>query len=115
MKRENFDGLNISASGCIYLSCRYYNSLMKGINKAFKSFRELAFNLKRMLRLSWQTDKFLTSGYYGTSGLSAIFPIIASYIYKLFIDNTISNLGVKPSVPIILIVILGSRYLSNWI
>jgi ABC-type multidrug transport system fused ATPase/permease subunit len=88
---------------------------MFGIKNATKSFKEIVLNLKRMLRLSWQTDRFLTTGYYGTSGLSAIFPIIASYIYKLFIDNTISSLGVTPSVPLILIVILGSRYLSNWI
>jgi len=65
--------------------------------------------------LSWNTDKSLTSGYYGTAGLSAIFPIIASYIYKLFIDNTVANLGIKPSVPLILIAILGSRYVTNWI
>lgn len=64
--------------------------------------------------LSWQTDKFLTFGYYGTSGLSAIFPIIASYIFKLFIDNTIANLGMKPSVPLVLIVILAARYISGW-
>ena len=88
---------------------------MDGINKAYKSFGEIILNLKRMLKLSWQTDKSLTAGYYGTSGISALFPIIASYIYKLFIDNTISNLGVKPSIPLILIVILGARYLSNWI
>lgn len=88
---------------------------MFGIKNATKSFKEIVLNLKRMLRLSWQTDKFLTTGYYGTSGLSAVFPIIASYIYKLFIDNIISSLGVTPSVPLILIVILGSRYLSNWI
>ncbi len=88
---------------------------MKGFKKATSSFKEIIFNLKRMISLSWNTDKVLTSGYYGTAGLSAIFPIIASFIYKLFIDNTIASLGIKPSIPIILIVILGSRYISNWI
>lgn len=88
---------------------------MKGFKKAVSSFKEIVFNLKRMMALSWSTDKFLTSGYYGTAGLAAIFPIIASYIYKLFIDNTIANLGVKPSIPLILVVILGSRYISNWL
>ncbi|KKR73931.1 MAG: ABC transporter related protein, partial [Candidatus Woesebacteria bacterium GW2011_GWA2_40_7] len=68
-----------------------------------------------MLALSWQTDKFLTVGYYGSSGLAAIFPIIASYIFKLFIDNTIANLGIKPSVPLILVAILAARYVSSWI
>ena len=80
---------------------------MKGIGKATASFKEIVFNLKRMTDLSWRTDRFLTSGYYGTAGLSAIFPIIASYIYKLFIDNTIKNLGIGVSVPVVLIAILG--------
>ena len=88
---------------------------MGGIKKGIDSFKEIIFNLKRMLALSWQTDKFLTVGYYGSSGLAAIFPIIASYIFKLFIDNTIANLGIKPSVPLILVAILAARYVSSWI
>lgn len=88
---------------------------VKPIGKATASFKEIIFNLKRMLGLSWHTDKPLTSGYFGTAGISAFFPIIASYIYKLFIDNTIANLGIKPSVPLILMVILGARYLSSWV
>lgn len=88
---------------------------MKGINKGISSFKEIVSNFRRMFRLSWQTDKFLTFGYFGTAGISATFPIIASYIYKLFIDNTIKNLGVGPTIPLVLIVILGSRYISNWI
>ena len=89
--------------------------LMKGIKKAFISLEEIIFNLRRMLGLSWSTDKFLTFGYYGTAGISAVFPILVSYIYKLFIDNTVSSLGIRPTVPLILVVILGSRYVSNWL
>jgi ATP-binding cassette subfamily B protein/ATP-binding cassette subfamily C protein len=87
---------------------------MKSIKSGINSFKEIIFNLKRTLKLSWQTDKFLTAGYYGTSGLSAVFPIVASYIYKLFIDNTLKNMGIQPSIPIILIAILGARYISGW-
>lgn len=88
---------------------------MNGVKKGISSFKEIIFNLKRMLALSWQTDKFLTFGYYGTSGLAAIFPIIASYIYKLFIDNTIASLGITPSIPFVLVAILGARYISGWV
>lgn len=92
-----------------------YNNYMQDETMSLKSFGNILFNLKRMLRLSWQTDKFLTCGYYIASGLASIFPIIASFIYKLFIDNTLANLGIKPSIPIVLMVILGARYLSSWL
>jgi ATP-binding cassette subfamily B protein len=88
---------------------------MEGIKKGLNSFKEIIFNLRRMLKLSWQTDKFLTLGYYGTAGLSAIFPIIGSYIFKLFIDNTLANLGVTPSIPLVLVAILAARYISGWL
>jgi len=88
---------------------------MKGIKKGIDSFKEILINLRRMLILSWQTDKFLTLGYYGTAGLSSIFPIISSYIFKLFIDNTLKNLNISPSIPLILIVVLAARYISNWL
>lgn len=88
---------------------------MNTIKTKFEPLADIIKNLRRMLLLSWQTDKFLTVGYYTVAGLSAIFPIVASFIFKLFIDNTIANLGVKPSIPVILIVLLASRYFISWI
>src|SRR4030042_4849919 len=84
-------------------------------NKTKSAFKEVARNLFRLLNLSWHTDKSLTFCYLVTAWSSAIFPISASYIYKLFIDNLIHDLGIKASIPFILIVILGSRYISSWI
>ena len=71
-------------------------------------------NLKRMLGLAFRADKFLTIGYYTTAGLSAFFPIIAGYIFKLLIDGVVKNQGLATTVPTILIVILAFRYFSNW-
>src|SRR4030042_3112380 len=88
---------------------------MHMFNKSKSALKDITQNLFRLLGLSWKTDKSLTFCYLGTAGLSAIFPIIASYIYKLFIDNLIHDLGIKTSIPFVLIAILGSRYISSWI
>ena len=82
-------------------------------NKIISNAGNLLFNLRRLLKISWQTDKFLTSGYYTSAGVSAFFPIIASYIYKLFIDNVINSQGKGVSIPVVVVVILGARYLSS--
>ncbi len=64
--------------------------------------------------LSYKSDRFLTVGYYLTAGVSAVFPIIASYIFKLLIDNIVSSQGISASIPLILISVLALRYVSNW-
>lgn len=83
-------------------------------NRTKSALKDVVKNLSKLFRLAWQTDRNLTLGYYGTAGLSALFPIIASYIYKLFINNVIADLGASTTIPFILIAILGSRYLSSW-
>lgn len=70
-------------------------------------------NLGKMLSLAWNTDKFLTVGYFGLSGLGAFFPIITSYIYKLLIDNLVATQNIATSIPLILISFLGARYIFN--
>jgi ATP-binding cassette subfamily B protein len=72
-------------------------------------------NLRRMLLFSWNTDKFLTFGYYSSSGIAAFFPIITSYIFKVFIDEVVNSQGITASVPIILVAVLGSRYVTNFV
>ena len=79
--------------------------------KTIKSSATQVFsNLKRLLTLAWKTDKFITFGYYGAAGLSSFFPIIASFIYKLFIDELINSLDVKVGVSFVLVALLASRY-----
>lgn len=83
--------------------------------KPLASMKNVFENLKRLLLVAWTTDKFLTVGYYASAGISAIFPIITSYIYKIFIDEIIKNQNISPTIPIIVIVVLGSRYLVSLI
>ena len=70
-------------------------------------------NLRRMLTLAWAADKGLLIGYYLTSGLGAIFPIITSYTYKLLVDYLVESKDIGPSIPFIIIVVLASRYLAG--
>lgn len=70
-------------------------------------------NLKRMLRLAWETDKGLTSGYYVSSAIGALFPIITSFIYKLLVDSLIANQGIAASIPAILVAVLGGQYVVS--
>lgn len=79
-------------------------------NKFFSAAKDVLFNLRRLLSIAWKTDKFLTFGYYGSAGLSAFFPIITAYIYKLLIDSIVTNQGIRPTIPFVIIAILGSRY-----
>ncbi|KKQ23882.1 MAG: ABC transporter, ATP-binding/permease protein [Candidatus Woesebacteria bacterium GW2011_GWA1_37_8] len=82
--------------------------------KWYQTITNVLENLHKMLSLSYGADKFLTVGYYATAGLSAFFPIIASYIFKLLIDGVVSNQGIAVSIPTVLISILALRYVSNW-
>lgn len=79
-------------------------------NKFFSAAKDVLFNLKRLLSIAWKTDKHLTFGYYGSAGLSAFFPIVTAYVYKLLIDSIVTNQGIKPTIPFVIIVILGARY-----
>ena len=83
-------------------------------SKKFSTIRStlinIAENLHRVLKIASKEDKFLTFGYLGTSGLGAFFPIAASYIFKLFIDQLIYSQNLAVSVPLILVLLLASRY-----
>lgn len=67
-------------------------------------------NLGRMLSFAWSTDKFLTTGYFGLAGVGSFFPIITSFIYKLLIDSLVSSQNIATTIPVILIALLGARY-----
>lgn len=67
-------------------------------------------NLKRMLSLAWEMDKKVVTGYYITALLGALAPLVTSITLAFLIDSLI-----KPSasitIPIIVIAVLGTRYL----
>lgn len=71
---------------------------------------DVSTNLKRMLVLSWRTDKKVTLGYYFTAILGAMAPLAASITLKFLIDSLIKP-GTTLTIPIIVIVILAARYL----
>jgi ATP-binding cassette, subfamily B, bacterial len=83
---------------------------MAKIHNIYQTFSHLWENLKKMLRLSWQSDSFLTAGYFGSAGINALFPIAISFIYKLLVDSAFENLG-EPTIPLVLIAVLGGYYL----
>ncbi|KKQ52394.1 MAG: ABC transporter, ATP-binding/permease protein [Candidatus Woesebacteria bacterium GW2011_GWA1_39_21b] len=95
---------------------RYYNLSMHKIFSIRQSLVNVFGNLRKLLVISWNEDKFLTFGYMASSGMGAFFPIAASYVFKLFIDEIISSKGVSVDIPIILIALLASRYLidASW-
>ena len=70
-------------------------------------------SLKRMLLLAWRTDKFIICGYYLSAGVAALFTLASSFILKYLIDNLIiaQNPGLTKSIPAIVIILLGAKYI----
>jgi len=78
-----------------------------------KLITNITGNLVRMLGIAWQMDRFITFGYFASSGVGALFPILASYLFKIFLDELISSKGIAVSIPLILVTLLASRYFVN--
>ncbi len=70
-------------------------------------------SLKRMLSLAWQTDKFIVTGYYFSAGIAALFTLASSLVIKYLIDNLVvaQNSGLEKSIPAIVIILLGAKYI----
>jgi len=70
-------------------------------------------NLKKMLILAWQTDKWVTAAYYLTAGIGALAPLATGLTLKYLIDILLVNQTstVVTSIPLIVIVVLAARYL----
>lgn len=70
-----------------------------------------------MLHLAWEMDKKLVFGYYFVTGIAAIMVILTSFTLKYLIDYIVATqkitLGNHTSIPLILIFILGARYIVN--
>lgn len=83
---------------------------LKSIPRVLK---HLLTNLKKMLAIAWQTDKYVTTAYYLTAAVGALAPLAFSLTLKLLIDNLLrgQTLTIANSIPLIVIVILAVRYL----
>lgn len=88
---------------------------MRKFKNIVKPIKHLLQNLKKMLGLAWEMDKWLVSGYYLSTGIAAIMTILTAVTLAYLIDNLIVSHGAtsKASIPLIIIVILGARYTIN--
>lgn len=71
---------------------------------------DVAVNLKRMLILAWKMDRKVVAGYYITALLGALAPLAASITLAFLIDSLIKP-GPDTTLPLIVIVVLATRYL----
>lgn len=78
---------------------------------SMNSVKGVFHNLKGMLKLGLESDKSVFLGFFATSAISAFFPILTSFIYKLLVDQLIRNQNMTSTIPVILIAILGGQYL----
>lgn len=87
---------------------------MKNIHKSAK---HLLSSMKKMFALAWEMDKWLVSGYFISAAVGALTTILTSFTLKYLIDNFIVAQGkheiTYSSIPFIIIVILGARYIIN--
>ena len=70
-------------------------------------------NMRTMLGFAWQTDKKLFLGFYGLAAVGAFFPILASFIFKLVIDYIVATQGITQTVPLAIVALLASIYITN--
>lgn len=80
--------------------------------KYTKLIKNLWLNARRLIRLATQTDKRITFFYYATTAVGASVPVVASVAIKIVIDNLQNaQSALTPTLPIVIIVTLGSYYL----
>lgn len=84
-------------------------------SSATKPIKHLIRNLKRLLSFTWQMDKRLVLGYYGTAVISAVLRILGIFTITYLIDALIvqNNQSLTTSIPLIVVIILASRYVLN--
>lgn len=72
-------------------------------------------NLFKMMSIAWAMDGKLTFGYYFTAGTGALVTIGYSFVLMYLVDNFS---GIKPgqvTVPLIIVLLLASRFLMNFL
>lgn len=80
-------------------------------------FKNILKNLRLLLKIAWDEDKFLLVGYFATSLLSVIFLFAVYFFYKLMIDQVFKQLTTSPPT-ILYFVIIGyliAEYLSRFV
>lgn len=87
------------------------------VNKILKPLRHILSNLKKMLTIAWEMDKKLTLGYYATAALAAVTSLLTSIALAYLIDNLIAPQSgtVVTSIPLIILIVLGARYILSLI
>jgi len=79
--------------------------------------KKILRNLFLLLKIAWEEDKILLSGYFLTSFISVILLFLVYFFYKLMIDQVFKELTVTPSA-ILFFVIIGYllfEYLSRFV
>lgn len=82
------------------------------ITNGLKEIKHVLLNLRKMVGLAWRMDKKVTFGYYFTSMIGALAPLIAALTLKFLIDNLLANNGAV-TIPLLVVVILSVRYVLN--
>ena len=85
------------------------------IRQSTKVVRQTLKNLKKMLGLAWEMDKKLVIGYFLSGAFAAITAILASLTLKYLIDSLIQDNITTREIPLLVIIILGARYLVTFI
>ncbi len=86
------------------------------ISRAAALVRRVANNARNLVAFAWRMDKKVTFLYNLTAALSALSPLAGSYVLKLLIDHLQqAQHSLAPTVPVILAVVLGARYLVGFL
>lgn len=83
------------------------------MKSSLQQITHVLINLKKMLLVAWEMDKKVTFGYYFTSMLGALAPLIASVTMKYLIDSLVGAQSAAATVPLVVIVVLATRYILN--
>lgn len=81
--------------------------------KIREKITELIKNIIRVLKLAYEIDGKLVTMYYITSGIGAISPILATYVFKILIDKILLNIQINnthTSVPLVIIFCLAGYF-----
>lgn len=79
-------------------------------------FKHMLTNIKRMLVFAWKMDRKLTMGYYVSAGIAGIAGLLTSFTLKYLIDSILTEQkSVHTSIPLIILLVLASRYIINLI
>lgn len=80
-------------------------------------FRNILKNIYLLLKIAWDEDRLLFSGYFLTSFVSVIFLFLVYFFYKLMIDQVFKDIAASPSTMLYLIIIgyLLVEYISRFV